>query len=126
MRADGLESAVALVFLRLKGCPMTVQGEAHQPLRAAQIGPAAGRVIQRGGEVVGLGDEVPGSSSGHPKWHHSNQQSYITSGDYLAQPKSAQTSRRAPSTVTSPPKGRIHCGRVCPKGTPTQTTASGL
>jgi hypothetical protein len=43
--ANGLKSAAAPVNLRLVGGMVTLQRQAHQQLRAAQIGPAAGSFI---------------------------------------------------------------------------------
>ena len=65
MLANGLKSAAAAVVMRLLGGMVTLQRQAHQQLRAAQIGPATGSFVQCVCEVIGLGHEMPRASGGH-------------------------------------------------------------
>lgn len=63
--ANGFEPATAPFVVRLMDGTVSLQCQAHQQLRAAQIRPAMGSVVQRVGEVISLGHEMPRASGGH-------------------------------------------------------------
>lgn len=63
--ANGFEPATAPFVVHLMDGTVSLQCQAHQQLRAAQIRPAMGSVVQRVGEVISLGHEMPRASGGH-------------------------------------------------------------
>ncbi len=65
MCANGLESATSPFVTRLLGSAVTLQRQTHHQLRSAQVRPTTGRFVQRYGQIIGLGHEMPGASGGH-------------------------------------------------------------
>jgi len=63
--ANRFGSATTPFITPFLGGVVPLQRETHQQLRSTEARPAAGCFIQRLGEVVGFGHEVPRASSGH-------------------------------------------------------------
>lgn len=66
MFANGLKSAASTFAVCLLGGMVALERQAHQQLRPAQAGPAAGSLVQCVFQVIGFGHEMPGARGGHP------------------------------------------------------------
>ena len=65
MPAKGLQTPVVPFDVRLPDRMVPRERELGEQLRTAQTRPPRRRVVQGGGELVGLGDQVAGSG----RWH---------------------------------------------------------